>query len=397
MGAYEVVAGILTWTGSTDNDWNKSTNWSPDGVPYISTSVTIPDVTNDPVIFQAISSPAQCNDMTLQTGAVLTIDPGKALTVNGILTNTAGTTGLVVKSGASLIESTTGIPATVECVIAGNEWHLISSPVSDALSGMFMDKYLQKHTESTNLFTDINQLTQPLTPVQGFALYDATGFTTQYTGILNAGTQSIALTRTDAGPGSGWNLIGNPYASSIDWDAGSGWTKTNVDNATYIHVNNATWASYVGGIGTNGGTRYIAPGQGFFVSVGTTGSGTLTMTDAVRKHNATPFFKDAVANLVRLQISGNDYTDEAVIRFLPQATTEFDGEFDAHKFFGDIAEAAQLYSMGSTPMAINTIPETSTVPLGMKVSTEGIYTIAATEVNDLSAISLEDTKTGILY
>ena len=176
----------------------------------------------------------------------------------------------------------------------------------------------------------------------------------------------------------------------------SGWTKTNVNQATYRHVNNATWATYIVDIGTNGGTKYIAPGQGFFVQV-TDGfsSGTLAMNNSVRVNNATAFFKDAVANLVRLEVSGNGYTDEAVVRFLNEATTEFDGSYDAHKLFGDVAEAAQLYTLGSTPMAINSMPETNTVPVGMRVGTAGIYTIAATEVNDFSAISLEDTKTGI--
>ncbi len=61
----------------------------------------------------------------------------------------------------------------------------------------------------------------------------------------------------------GWNLVGNPYPSPIDWDAASGWTKTNVDNATYRHVNNATWASYVGGVGTNGGSQIYCFMSGF--------------------------------------------------------------------------------------------------------------------------------------
>ena len=397
IGAYEVVSGLLTWTGTTDNDWNKSTNWSPAGVPFTTTSVSIPNVVNDPVVYQAVSSPAQCNDMTIQSGAVVTINTGKALTVNGILTNSAGNSGLVVKSGGSLIESSTGVNATVESNIVGGEWHLISSPVSNAVSGMFLGKYLQTHAENGNAYTDILLGTIPLSAGKGFALYDATGFTSQYAGMLNTGVIGSAnnVTRTEAGLNSGWNLVGNPYASSIDWNATSGWTKTNVNNATYVHVNSSTWASYVAGVGANGGTKYIAPGQGFFVNVASVGNGTLTMDNSVRVHNATAFFKNAVSNLVRLQVSGNDYTDEAVVRFTTEATPEFDGDFDAYKLFGDVAEAAQLYSLGSSPLAINAMTETSSVPVGMRAGAEGVYTIAATEINNLSDVSLEDTKTGI--
>jgi len=122
------------------------------------------------------------------------------------------------------------------------------------------------------------------------------------------------------------------------------------------------------------------------------------MTDDVRVHNATSFFKYSVAavpDLVRLEVSGNNYKDEAVVRFMPEATAEFDGEYDAHKFYGDAAEAAQVYTTGSIPLSINSLPETDMVPLGVKAGVSGTYTIAATEINDLSDVTLEDTKTGI--
>lgn len=394
IGAYEVVAGTLTWTGAVDNDWNKSTNWSPAGVPFTTTSVSIPNVANDPVVYQAVSTPAQCNNMTIQSGAVLTINAGKALTVNGTLTNT-NNAGLVVKAGGSLIESTSGIHATVESDIAGGEWHLISSPLTSAVSGMFLGKYLQNHSESTNAYTDILTSIVALTPEKGFALYDAAGFTAQYAGTLNTGDQSY--TTAYSGAGKGWNLAGNPYPSSIDWNASSGWTKTNLNASVYIHKDASTWATFNGSIGTNGGSRYIAPCQGFFVQA--SAAGTLGMTNSVKVHNAAPFYKNSdevVNNMIRLEVSGNGYSDEAVVWFLPEATSEFDGGYDAHKLFGDVAEAAQLYTVGGELLAINSMPEASSVTVGMRAGAEGIYTIAANEINDISAVSLEDTKTGIL-
>jgi hypothetical protein len=359
------VPAAITWTGAVSSDWFYSGNWTPAGVPGAITAVTIPAALTT---YPSVSSPAACNSILIASGASL-LDNSN-LTVSGT--------------------------ATVERTIVGGEWHLISSPVSNALSGMFVNSYLQKHTENSNAYTDIKTVNVPLTPVKGFALFDAAGITAQYAGTLNTGSQSASLTRTGLSPAKGFNLVGNPYCSSVDWDAVSGWTKTHLNNATYIHVNNATWASYVAGVGTNGGTRYIAPGQGFFVQV-TTGftTGTLAMDNQVRVNNVTPFFKDAVGNLVRLEVSGNGYTDEAVVRILPEATTEFDGNYDANKFFGDADEAAQIYSLGSEPLSINALPEPGNVAMGVRTKTAGVYTIAATEVNDFSAVSLEDTKTGI--
>jgi hypothetical protein len=119
------------------------------------------------------------------------------------------------------------------------------------------------------------------------------------------------------------------------------------------------------------------------------------MNNNVRVHNAVPYLKNTVNNLVRLQVSGNGYTDDAVIRFLPDATAEFDGAYDAHKLFGEVSASAQLYTFGTTPLAINALPETDVVQIGLHVGSEGVYTIAATEMNDLPSVTLEDTKTGI--
>ncbi len=384
-----------TWTGTTSSDWNTSTNWSPAVVPTAATNVTIPNVTNDPVVNQAPGTPAICNNLTIASGAVLTIATGKALTVNGTLTNSAGNGGLVIDG--SLIESTAGIAGTVNSAIPATEWHLISAPISNATSAMFTGKYLQTHSESTNAYTDITPTTDDLTPVKGYAVYSDAVFTASYTGTLNTGNQTYSTTAASySSPNGGWNLVGNPYPCSIDWSAASGWTKTNVNNAIYVHRNSSTWATFIEGVAANSGTRYIAPGQGFFVQ--STAAGTLAMTNAVKVHNATTFFKNAdevVPNLLRIEVSGNGYKDEAVVRFAPEATAEFDGNYDAHKLYGDVAEAAQVYTLGSIPLAINSLPATSTVPLGIYTGAAGTYTLAATEINDLTGVTLEDTHTGI--
>lgn len=351
------------------------------------------------VMYTHATNSALYNFKPLTTTFNITINANAGLAVPNAKIDLNACT-LTLKSDASLIDNGTisgqsGTNVTIERSIAGGNWHLISSPVSGATAEMFLGKYLQNHDEYFNSFSDIFDINVALTPMKGFGVYSPTTFTAQYTGTLNTGAQTIGLTRT-ATVNPGWNLVGNPYPSSIDWNASTGWTKTNVNGTIYLHVNNATWATWNGSTGTNGGTQYIALGQGFFVEV-TNGftSGTLASDNLVRVHNATTFFKNSVSNLVRLQVSGNTYTDEAVVMFSPDATAEFDGNYDAHKLFGEVAEAAQLYSLGSTPLAINVLPETNIVPMGMKVGAEGVYTIAATEVNDIASVSLEDTKTGI--
>jgi len=376
QGIYNSNARIVSETGSY---------WVVDNGSF---ALTSDDATNL----------AQFANLKIFDGASLTLGSAETpafLTVSGTLTNNSGIdAGLVIPPGSSLIESS-GAPAFVTFNIAAGEWHLISVPTNNASTGIFYGHYLQKHTESSNAYTDMTDPGLVLTPMKGYAVWgDLVDNQVTYVGPLNAGYESFAT--TNSGTGKGWNLVGNPYPSSIDWKAASGWTKTNVTEAIYVHKDAANWATFVDNTGANGGTQYIAPGQGFFVEA--SANGTLAMTDAVRVHNATTFFKSSeqvVPNLIRLEVSGNGYKDEAVLRFLGEATSEFDGNYDAHKLYGDIAEAAQIYSTGSIPLSINSMPETDMVPVGVKAGVSGTYTIAATEINDLQYATLEDTKTGI--
>lgn len=75
---------VVTWTGIINEDWNNTGNWNPFFIPEGSINVIIPD----PGIHYhpTISSAAQCNDIILQPGAVLTVIPGITLTINGTLT-----------------------------------------------------------------------------------------------------------------------------------------------------------------------------------------------------------------------------------------------------------------------------------------------------------------------
>ncbi|MCF8369749.1 MAG: T9SS type A sorting domain-containing protein [Bacteroidales bacterium] len=338
--------------------------------------------------------------LTLLPVGRLTIDPTFSLDVadNFIIKSNATGTGSLINNGTFTYGS-----ASVERYYTGGQWHLISSPISNAVSGMFTGLYLQKHNEATNMYTDIIPTNELLNPGQGYALWNNSTATASFNGTLTTGTVGSTNNIKRSGAGSanyGWNLVGNPYCSAIDWDAASGWTKTNVNNAVYIHRNATTWATYVGGVGTNGGSRYIANGQGFFVSVtDNAGSypeyGTLTMTEAVKVHNNPTFYKETVANLLRLEIAGNGYTDETVIRFSEEATVNFDGNFDAHKIFGYVDEAANIYSTTEGQQySINALPASQSTSVGVYAGTASEYEISATEVNDLQTVLLEDLLTG---
>ncbi len=215
-------------------------------------------------------------------------------------------------------------------------------------------------------------------------------------GGLNTGSfgSTNNMTRTGAGSFAGFNYIGNPYPSYIDWIATSGWTKTNVNAATYVE-NSGNWSVYPDpGPPVNAGSNIVAPGQGFFVEVTNSfATGTVTMNNDVRTHTTTPYLKSSPTDYVKLTATGSDKSDETVIRFEPNATPLFDGQFDGAKLAPGDETYPQIYSIADRKLAYNALPEANTVQLGFHAGLNGEYQISLTDIADISNVWLEDTFT----
>ena len=374
----------VTWQGTTDNSWNtKGNNWSGTYgfIPDASFNVTIPStgITNYPTI--SSSSEAACNNLTIESSS----SGDGSLLGQGNLT-ASGT-------------------VTAQRYISNGQWHGVSSPLDGAtaqsLYSSTANVYLKEHTESTNAYTNITSLGTDLGDMKGLMMWYAgsAGETFDITGTLRTGTVGSAdnLVRTIDGNANGWNFMGNPFPSAIDWDAGTGWLKTNVGISVYLY-NNGTWNSWNGSTGTGMTSGNIAMGQGFFVEVidGQT-TGTLTMTDAVQVHNNVGFLKSksAIEELIRLEVSNGTNTDETVVYFDNDATSGYDYQFDAHKLFSFDQDRPQIYSTANDNMSINVLPDENTdVPFDVKGLDGENMTIAATEVVGFGNLMLLDNATG---
>ena len=73
-----------SWTGTLDEKWSKSGNWSPAGVPGVMDDVFIPETA--PFMPVVKVQGLGCYNITVRAGASLIIDPGFVLTVNGDIT-----------------------------------------------------------------------------------------------------------------------------------------------------------------------------------------------------------------------------------------------------------------------------------------------------------------------
>lgn len=76
-----IPADNKIWTGNAGEDWNNPENWNPQGIPAFSDNITVPCCV--PVMPHVSQNGFTCNNITVQAGATVTIDPGITLTVNG--------------------------------------------------------------------------------------------------------------------------------------------------------------------------------------------------------------------------------------------------------------------------------------------------------------------------
>jgi hypothetical protein len=223
----------------------------------------------------------------------------------------------------------------------------------------------------------------------GSALYELRG-------PIFSGNQSLPVSFTSSGTvaNDGWNLVGNPYPSTIDWDA-AGWTRTNVNNAVYMRDNgqiSPVYASYIAGVGVNGASRYISSGQAFFVK-SDGGTPVLTATESVKSAGTqTTFFREStIPNVVRITLRQGNVRDESIIRFTSNATASFDYQWDAYKLKNAIFNLSSLTS-DSKQLAINSMPSiacSSTIKLNVSNAPIGTYFLDFTEFDSFEDNSLK--------
>ncbi len=235
------------------------------------------------------------------------------------LTNDAGNNGLVIKSSTSgtgsLIHNSNEVSATVERHIAGSteltamQYHMVSAPLSQIAnpkSGLFTGSYLYNFDKTTQAWVHMQSSPDnPLYVNQGYMIYYPNESKTYvFGGPLNNGPFSIPVEYHTTSSYTGFNLVPNPYASVIDWEAMHGWTKTNLNNANYIWGPiSRNYATYVDGVAANGGTRYIPLGQSLFVQANSNDP-VLTVNNDARVINTQAFLKSDQTTPVHINIPG---------------------------------------------------------------------------------------------
>jgi hypothetical protein len=234
--------------------------------------------------------------------------------------------------------------------------------------------------------------------------------TITFTGTsLNTSDQTpITLTNTTANPMHGYNLIGNPYPSYIDWSLVKS-ASTNIDPTMWYRTMNGSVYEFdtyntTSGLGTNNGvlvTQFIPPMQAIWVHV-TDGqpTGTLAITNNMRSHQNQSLAQNllksrAIINttqqVLRLLVSNAVNSDEAIVLFNPSASNGYDA-YDSPKMSNNNAAIPEIYTTAGTEKLVingmNSITPDTEIPLGFKTGQSNAFSIKATEFSNFDS----DTK-----
>ena len=355
------LASGITWNGSTDNDWNTATNWTPERVPNGADAYTIipAGLTNYPTI--------SSGEITV---AAIDIKSGAAFVANGTAT---------VTGAATYSRNLTHTAGNT------NGWYLVASPLVGATfddtwvnanslaTGSGTNRGLATYTESANTWDYfLTGESGTFTPGTGYSVKRSATGDVSFTGTINTADTDVTLVRTD----NGFNLVANPYTSYIN-------SETLLDNNTVVSNNKNIY------VWNNGTTSYdtkistaafqVAPGQAFFVR-SNEGGGTLTFAESNQSDNSgTDTFQRTAATIPEIELSVADESTHRYIKlyFNDAATKGFDNGYDGD-LFGGVANSFEIYSHllednQGEKYQIQSLPNSDlasmVIPVGLKAAT----------------------------
>ena len=264
-------------------------------------------------------------------------------------------------------------------------------------------------------FVAPTSLSAPMSVGRGYVAQIGAAALIDFAGTPTTGDQTpLALTRNAAGTPNateaGWQLVGNPYPSPLDWSLVASSDRPNLDGAMYVVQSTGPYAggyrAYTNGLSTGASSNpLIASSQGFWVrvSVGQT-SGSLTFRNAQRvtSYASQQSFQRTTADprpTLRLELAGAGLADAWVAYAETGASAGFDAQYDAAKLANstglNLSSATATGNLAIDGQAAFTAA--TVLPLTVGVPAAGTYTLTAAALSNLPAgltAYLHDGATG---
>lgn len=204
--------------------------------------------------------------------------------------------------------------------------------------------------------------------------------TIDFTGALTVGDFNFPVTYTSTGSSAdGWNLVANPYASTISWENENGWTANSMQTKIWLYnPETGTYGIFDNnlGEGTNNCTQFIASGQAFMVKASANGAA-LTIKETAKVDSIpSNFFKKKIENVLRIKLTKDSLnSDEAILYLTANGTGGMNDGSDAQKFFNDEMNF-YLRSKDGYNLAINEYP----IPAGPDTIKASIFSYSGTNI-----------------
>jgi len=369
---------VFTWLG-INNNWNDPQNWDKNNLPGMADHVLIPVSDNNPQILTGNN--ANCKNLNISDGAILTINDGGSLINTGIPNN------------AGIFR--------VKKQLETGAWHLICIPFQLQTAQYFLNDYLQTWNYQDGIWEEITDPTENLNRSYGYSVWP--GQSKEYTfegNPLQNETFQTTLHYVENGSNhKGVMILGNPYYASIDWD--------HLDQ-TYGAVYYWDGNNYISwNDGTGSGSQYINPLQAFVVIKPNPASypdypSSLVLHQNYRSHERGAksegnrgFRKDEI---ILFATGVNNYKDHLHICINDEATKNFEVQSDAWNLTTQNTGISNLWSVcPQGKLSIDSRPYQETISLGFMNNEAGVYSIGIKAMADIPEVWIEDTKTNTFH
>ncbi len=397
---------------SGTGNWSEIARWSTGEVPDASANVVINgDVT--------VNTAANAKDVVVRSNARIAVDNGGSLSVENLLLKSSVTgTASLINNGTLTVSGTTTVQQYLTAKTGesnSDNWWYISSPVSGATSASILvdgsNNKFGYYNETNASYPQITTTDVILQAGRGYVAQINKTDTYEFMGTLNNGDIAVTLTRTTAALGPrGFNLVGNPYTSHINWNKITGFgtkdMRSDIRPTVWIRTRTAGGAmdfdTFDGEVAVTKGKSgamngYIAPMQAFWVKVHADNtSPTITFTNALRSaqnqssaDNRLRAPQQSNRQILRLEVSNGLNFDQMVISTNTAAQNGYDF-YDSDKMSASNTAIPEIYSLvAGRELVIDkrtAIEPGSSAIVGFRPGKTGVFTIRATELTNLEKL-----------
>lgn len=329
--------------------------------------------------------------LTLPAGSKATISSGATLNMGNIeLNKTVSSTSQFDNRGTVTIGASNKIRLKVHFV-DDTQWQFVSFPFaistvykSDGTTtasintdyGLMWYDTQKRANRDLPAWTAVSAL--PLTAGKGYAVWGTTGdmyFETAANPDLSSFTSTTTksldyLTKNNGSGGLdvnyGWNFFAHPVTSNAYGKLNDGEFLYYYDYAGKCYGSGGVPATSL-----SNSSNYAF--ESYFIkttAARTMNYSTIDMPLSVRS------FKTSTADLLTLNLVCPTYTYSTLMRVMPDATSGYDNLYDAPFSQGMLSQTPEIYTfIDGAKFAINSVPEQTTIPLGVRVPDTGTYTL----------------------